>query len=70
MQNEILRKNPNAHVQVFAVWLPALTEDIVWDHYILFGPDATWNDVPALGDGGDVIRVADQLRAQIRPFLQ
>ena len=41
MQNEILRKNPNAHVQVFAVWLPALTEDIVWDHYILFGPDAT-----------------------------
>jgi len=109
VQNEILRKNPNANVRVFAVWLPALggdsaqswdpkvlndprvvnywdpseavslwfgqhvthTQDIIWDHYILFRPDATWSDVPgpALGDGGDVIGVADQLRTQIRPFL-
>jgi hypothetical protein len=47
------------------------SQGIVWDHYILFGPAATWDTAPrpVIGDGGDVISVVDQLEAQIGPFL-
>ena len=39
---------------------------IVWDHYFLYGPNASWTDAPGplVGDGGDVIHVTGQLRAQ------
>ena len=105
MQNEILAKNPKANIRVYAVWLPALSEDsaqawdpkvlndprvtnywdprllmstwlgthvthskaLVWDHYFLYGPRASWATTPGplVGSGGDVIDVSAQLERQV-----
>ena len=45
---------------------------IVWDHYFLFGPSASWRSIPGplAGNGGDVIDVTGQLRAQVRSLLR
>ena len=44
---------------------------VVWDHYFLYGPGASWGNVPGplVGSGGDVIDVADQLRSQVSPLI-
>jgi hypothetical protein len=45
---------------------------ITWDHYFLYGPNATWRGVPAplAGDGGDVIDTGEQLRTQVSSLLK
>ena len=42
-----------------------------WDFYLLFGPDAEWKDRPGplLGSGATVFGAREQLRQEIRPFL-
>lgn len=43
----------------------------VWDTYLLYGPDATWNEAPSplLGSGRTVMDRRDQLAAQLLRFL-
>jgi hypothetical protein len=44
---------------------------IVWDHYFLYGPNASWQGLPGplVGDGGDVIDVSSQLAGQVQALL-
>jgi hypothetical protein len=44
----------------------------VWDVYYLYGPDATWTDVPEplVSSGGPVIGRSADLSAAITPLLQ
>jgi hypothetical protein len=43
----------------------------VWDHYFLYGTNASWGSVlgPTVGSGGDVIDVSDQLQAQVSKLI-
>lgn len=42
-------------------------EGIVWDAYYVFGPEATWEEVPAprAGSGGTIYGQRDLLAAQL-----
>ena len=44
---------------------------IVWDAFFVFGPDATWDDVPRplLASGTPVIGAAPKLDAALEPLL-
>ena len=39
-----------------------------WDVYYLYGPDATWENVPAplVGSGGTIIREREKLEMEVR----
>lgn len=47
-------------------------EGVAWDVYYLYGPDATWNSIPAplIGTGGNIYGERKQLEVQIRTLLQ
>jgi len=48
-------------------------QDVIWDGYLLYGPDATWDRVPwpTLGSStGTVIGSRESLALQMRPFLE
>jgi len=44
---------------------------ILWDHYLLFGPDARWEQAPGplLSEGGTVVATEQQLTQAIGPLL-
>jgi hypothetical protein len=44
---------------------------IVWDAYLLFGPDAVWDSElgPLVGSGAPVVGAADRLGEQLRSLL-
>jgi len=44
----------------------------MWDTYLLFGPNATWDKAPAplLGAGGTIIDVGSELRDKLAPLLK
>ena len=46
-------------------------EGIAWDVYYLYGPDATWESVPAplVDSGGTIYRERNQLETQISILL-
>jgi hypothetical protein len=45
--------------------------EVVWDAYLVFGPDAAWNDEPAplRGTGAPVISAAGSLERELRPLV-
>jgi len=44
----------------------------MWDAYLLYGPDATWNQTPQplLGSGGTIIDKGSELRDKLAPLLK
>src|SRR5262245_31375070 len=50
---------------------PARPLDVFWDGYLLFGPDATWDAVPAplVGTTGPVVERLKDLKQQLLPLL-
>lgn len=53
---------------------PPQDRPILWDGYLLFGPEARWDDAPAplvgsTGPGGTVIANLGELKRQRAPFL-
>lgn len=48
------------------------TAGFVWDTYLLYGADATWDEIPAplVDVGATVIERRERLRASILPLLQ
>jgi hypothetical protein len=44
---------------------------IAWDVYYLFGPDATWDKIPApmIGSGGTIYGEREALREQVNTLL-
>jgi hypothetical protein len=44
----------------------------IWDAYMLYGPDATWDQAPGplLGSGGTIIDVGPELRDKLTPLLK
>jgi hypothetical protein len=55
-------------------WLAGNVEGFAgsdWDTYLLFGPEAAWEDKPGplLGSGGPVDAELDRLKAAIEPLL-
>ena len=47
-------------------------DQLVWDVFLAFGPDARWTDRPPqpLAIGAPVVDAADELAAALRPFLR
>lgn len=47
------------------------TEGFAWDTYLLYGPDASWTEVPSplRGTGRPVIRLRRELAEEITPLL-
>lgn len=45
---------------------------IVWDAYLLFGPNSRWDDeqTALLGSGSPIIGATDALEGELAPFLQ
>jgi hypothetical protein len=43
-----------------------------WDVYYLYGPEATWNSIPAplIGTGGPIYGERDQLKTQVQTLLK
>jgi hypothetical protein len=109
VQESLLRKNPSAHLRVYAIWVnkylfaardrwdsggladPRVLHlwdenDLsgvwfvrnlrdfrggIWDSYLLFGPEAEWDTLPAplLSSGSTVIGERNRLAAAIDPLL-
>ena len=48
------------------------TDGFMWDTYLLYGPNATWNQAPGplLGSGGAIIDVGSELRDKLAPLLK
>jgi hypothetical protein len=46
-------------------------EGVSWDVYYLYGPDATWETVPAplVGSGGTIIREREKLEMEVRALI-
>ena len=46
-------------------------EGVAWDVYYLYGPDATWETVPAplVGSGGTIIREREKLEVEVRALI-
>ena len=46
-------------------------EGIAWDVYYLYGPDATWENIPAplVGSGGTIYRERETLKMQVSTLL-
>jgi hypothetical protein len=46
-------------------------EGYTWDRYLLYGPQATWQDVPAplVGSDGPVYATRKDLQAELLPLL-
>jgi hypothetical protein len=44
----------------------------MWDAYLLYGPNATWDQTPGslLGTGGTIIDVSAELRDKLAPLLK
>ena len=44
----------------------------MWDAYLLYGPNATWDTAPGplLGSGGTIIEVGSELRDKLTPLLK
>ena len=44
----------------------------MWDTYLLYGPDATWNQAPGplLSSGGTIIDTSADLRDTLTPLLK
>ena len=44
----------------------------MWDTYLLYGPNATWDQTPGplLGSGGTIIDVGSELRDKLAPLLK
>jgi hypothetical protein len=49
-----------------------LEDGFVWDTYLLYGPDATWSNVPTLliSSGGTIIDKGSELRDKLVPLLK
>ncbi len=49
-----------------------LQDGFVWDAYLLYGPDATWSDVPTglISSGGTIIDKGPELRDKLAPLLK
>ena len=45
---------------------------IAWDVYYLYGPDATWDTVPAplIGSGGTIYAFRQQLQSQLMTLME
>ena len=48
------------------------TNGFMWDTYLLYGPDATWSQVPGplLSSGGTIIDTSAELRDKLMPLLK
>ena len=44
----------------------------MWDAYVLYGPDATWDQAPGplIDTGGTIIDTGPQLRAKLAPLIK
>ncbi len=44
----------------------------MWDTYLLYGPNATWDQAPGplLGSGGTIIDVGPELRDKLTPLFK
>ena len=44
----------------------------MWDAYVLYGPNATWDQAPRplLGSGGTIIDVGPELRDKLIPLIK
>jgi hypothetical protein len=44
----------------------------MWDTYLLYGPNATWDQAPAplLSSGGTIIDTGPQLRDELAPLIK
>lgn len=47
-------------------------QDVAWDIYFLYGPDAHWESAPSplLRSGKPIIAWRDEFQAALRPFLE
>ena len=47
-------------------------DGFMWDTYLLYGRDATWNQVPVplLSSGGTIIDTSAELRDKLTPLLK
>ena len=47
-------------------------DGFMWDTYLLFGPDATWNQVPGplLSSGRTIIDTGPELRNKLTPLIK
>ena len=47
-------------------------DGFMWDTYLLYGPDATWNQAPGplLSSGGTIIDTSAELRDKLTPLLK
>jgi hypothetical protein len=45
---------------------------LAWDVYLLYGPDATWDETPGqpVSAGGTVIGQSERLRSDLRALLE
>lgn len=64
--------------RVAGMWLfehgfgDALGGDVVWDAYLLFGPDARWEETlpKPIGSRAPVVAYGEELHAEITPLLK
>jgi hypothetical protein len=44
----------------------------MWDAYLLYGPNANWDQAPAplIGSGGTIIDTGPQLRDELAPLIK
>jgi len=47
-------------------------EGVAWDAYYLYGPNATWNTMPAplIGSGGTIYSERKQLETQLQTLME